>query len=101
MITLVVLFNLRDPAAASDYEAWAKSIDQPTVTRLPSIGGFELLRARGMLGGAVAPYQYLEIIRIRDEARFTQDIATARMQEVAAQFQAFAKDPMFIVTEPL
>jgi hypothetical protein len=99
--TLIVLFNLKNPAAVGDYERWAREVDLPTAGSLPSVERFEVLKANGLLGGGASPYQYVEIIRVRDMARFGVDAATAAMQKVAAQFQAFADNPLFLVTDPL
>jgi hypothetical protein len=99
--TLIVLFNLKNPAAAADYERWAREVDLPTAGSLPSVELFEVLKAKGLLGGGASPYQYVEIIQVRDMARFGVDAATAAMQKVAAQFQAFADNPLFLVTDPL
>jgi hypothetical protein len=99
--TLIVLFNLKNPAAVGDYERWAREVDLPTAGSLPSVERFEVLKANGLLGGGASPYQYVEIIRVKDMARFGVDAATAAMQKVAAQFQAFADNPLFLVTDPL
>lgn len=101
MTTLIVLFNLKNPAAAAEYERWAREVDLPTAGALPSVERFEILRAKELLGGGASPYQYVEILRIRDMDRFGGDVATAAMQKVAAEFQAFADHPRFLVTESL
>ena len=101
MTTLIVLFNLKDPAAAAEYERWAREVDLPTAGALPSVERFEVLKATGLFGGGVSPYQYFEILRIKDMERFGADVASATMQKVAAQFQAFADDPQFVLTDPL
>jgi len=100
-VTLIVLFNLKNPAAAADYERWAREVDLPTAGALPSVERFELLKAKGLLGGGASPYQYVEIIRVKDMARFGVDVASAAMQRVAAQFQEFADNPLFLLTDPL
>jgi hypothetical protein len=101
MTTLIVLFNLKNPAAVADYERWAREVDVPTASSLPSVERFEVLKAKGLLGGGVSPYQYVEIIRVKDMARLGVDLGTAAMQQVAAQFQAFADNPLFLLTDPL
>ena len=101
MTTLVVLFNLKDSAAVTQYEAWARAIDLPTAGSLKSVDKFEVLRAQGLLGGGPAPYQYVEILRVNDMRQFGSDIATPEMQKVASQFQAFASNPLFLLTESL
>ena len=102
MPRIVVLFNLQEGVDVSEYEEWAKSRDVPTVRSLPSVDGFTVHRATGLLGGdAPSPYRYVEIIDINDMARFGDDISTETMRSVAADFQGFAEAPVFIVTEDL
>lgn len=101
MTTLIVLFNLKNPQQREAYEQWAREVDLPTVGALPSIEKFEVLRAAGVLGGGESPYQYVEILRVRDMQQLGADIATPTMQQVSTRFQAFADAPLFIVTESL
>ena len=102
MTTLIVLFNLKQGVSAADYEAWARATDLPTAGALPSVEKFEVLKSQSVLGSeAAAPYQYIERIVVRDMQQLGADIATPAMQEVAAAFQAFADNPVFIVTEAL
>jgi hypothetical protein len=101
MTTLIVLFNLKHPAATTEYERWAREVDLPTAGSLPSVERFEVLKAQGVFGGGTSPYQYVEILRVKDMAQFGVDVVSAAMQKVAAQFQTFADMPIFIVTEPL
>lgn len=101
MMTLVVLFNLQDGAAAAEYERWAREVDAPAVGSLSSVERFEVLKAAGLLGGGTSPYQYVEIIRIRDPARFGSDVAVEAMQRIAQEFRGFADRPLFIVMNPL
>ena len=101
MTTLIVLFNLKHPAANTEYERWAREVDLPTAGSLPSVERFEVLKAQGVFGGGTSPYQYVEILRVKDMAQFGADVVSATMQKVAAQFQTFADMPIFMVTEPL
>jgi REDY-like protein HapK len=101
MPTLVVLFNLKDATRRADYERWAREVDLPTAGALPSISKFEVLKASGLLTGGPSPYEYVEILRVKDMAQLGQDIGTPTMQQVSAQFQAFADKPLFILTESL
>ena len=101
MKTLVVLFNLKSGCSREEYEHWASSVDIPTVERLESCSGFEVFRTAGTLDGGEAPYAYVEIIRINDFAAFEAAIAADEMQKVAAQFQAFADRPVFMLSESL
>lgn len=99
MTTLVVLFNLKDSASQAAYEAWAKETDLPTAGSLPSVDRFDLLKASGLLTGGPSPYQYVEILHINSMEQLGRDVAGEAMQKVAAQFQAFADNPLFLLTE--
>lgn len=101
MQQIIVLFNLRAGVTAVDYEAWAKRVDIPTVGGLKSIASFSVLKSTSRLGSAAPPpYQYIEIIAVRDMTAFGADIATEQMKQVAAQFGEFA-EAIFINTTPL
>lgn len=96
---IVALFNLKPGVSVADYEAWAKESDLPTVNGLKSIDKFEVFRSAALLGTeAPPPYQYIEIIDVADMDAFGADVASEKMQAIAAQFQALA-DTTFIVTE--
>ncbi len=101
MNTLIVLFNLKDASRRADYERWAREVDLPTASALSSVDRFEVLKASGLLTGGPAPYEYIEVLRINDMAQLGVDIGTPTMQSVSAQFQAFADQPLFILTEAL
>lgn len=101
MTTLIVLFNLKKGATVEKYEAWARSTDLPIVRALPSIGGFDSFRIAGLLSGDAAPYQYVEVIHVKDMGRFREDVSSATMQRVAAEFREFADDPKFMLAEAL
>ena len=63
MTTLVVLFNLKPEASASDYEHWAKTTDLPIVRELSSVDSFDAFKTQGVLGSDnPAPYEYVEVI---------------------------------------
>jgi len=99
---IVVLFNLKADASPQDYEAWAKSTDIPTVKALGSVAGFSVSRVAGLLGSNdPAPYDYVELIEVGDMDAFGVDVASETMQRVAAEFQAFADNPCFLMTEPI
>jgi hypothetical protein len=96
---IIVLFNLRPEVDPAAYESWAADRDIPTVRALPSIAGFEVSAATGLLGGeGTPPYQYVEVIDVADMGRFGTDVATEAMQKIAAEFQSFADAPVFITT---
>jgi len=101
MTTLIVLFNLKDATQRAAYEKWAREVDLPTAGALPSVDKFEVLKASGLLTGGPSPYEYVEILRINDMAQLGADVGTPAMQAVSAQFQAFADQPLFILTQAL
>jgi len=99
---IVVLFNLKPGVDRLDYENWAKHTDLPTVNGLSSVDGFSAHRAMALLGSDdPPPYQYVEILDVADMDAFGEDIAGDTMQKVAAEFQALADNPLFILTKPL
>ena len=98
---VIVLFNLKPGVNIADYENWAREVDLPTVNGLGSVAKFEVLRATGLLiGEGQPPYQYIETLDIADPEGFGADLATATMQQVAAQFGAMV-DATFITVESL
>ena len=100
MKTLIVLFRLKPGAEVSAYEAWARSTDLPVVRGLPSVEGFEVFRTDSLLGSeAQPPYDYVEIIGIRDTAQFGADVATETMRRVASEFRQFADSPVFMLSD--
>lgn len=100
MAALVVLFNLKDDDSKDTYEKWAQTTDVPTVKRLSSVDDFKVYRLNAMMGSeAPPPYQYCEVIDINDMDQLGKDISTETMQKVAAEFQAFADNPLFIISE--
>ena len=101
MTTIVVLFNLKAGVSAVEYEAWAQRTDLPNVNALPSVRSFRVLRAEGLLNGATAPYQYVELIEVDLLEAFRGDVKTEVMQSVAREFRAYADAPTFIVTRSI
>lgn len=100
MTMIVVLFNLKAGVNASDYEQWARTTDLPNVNRLPSVAQFSVLRTTGLLGAdAPAPFQYVELLEVKDMVQLGEDVAGETMQKVAAEFQQFADNPQFMLTE--
>lgn len=98
--TIIVLFNLQDNASQADYESWAKATDLVTVRGLGSIDKFDVFKSVGILGSdAVPPYQYVEVIEVNNMEDFGADVSTEKMEKIAAQFQSFADNPLFILTE--
>lgn len=101
MTPIIVLFNLKTGVRPETYEAWARSTDLPIVRGLKSIGGFDVYKAKGLLGGGEAPYQYVELILVKDMNAFGEDAASPTIQRVAGEFRNYADDPTFIVCETL
>jgi hypothetical protein len=101
MTPIIVLFNLKPGVSVAEYEAWARSTDLPIVRGLPSIGGFDVYKTKGLLGGGDAPYQYVELIQVADMGAFPQDVGSDTMKRVAGEFQALADNPIFILCETL
>jgi hypothetical protein len=101
MTTIVVLFNLKEGVSVAEYEAWAQGTDLPHVTALPSVQSFRVLRAAGLLNGAAAPYQYVELIELNSIEDFRGDVKSEAMQGVAREFRAYADAPIFIVTQSI
>lgn len=99
---IIVLFNLRPDADPAAYEHWARTTDIPGVRALGSVSDFRVYRMTGLLGGdAAPPFAYAEIIDVADMDRFGADVASPAVQKVAAEFQTFADQPLFITTEEL
>lgn len=97
---IIVLFNLKPGADPDAYEAWAKSTDIPGVRAMGSVRDFRVYRTAGLFGtGEAAPYAYAEIIDIEAMDPFLADVTTDAAQKVAGQFQEFADNPIFILTE--
>ncbi|WP_226702843.1 REDY-like protein HapK [Microbulbifer elongatus] len=98
--TIIVLFNLKPGVSPSDYEQWAKTTDLPTVRKLGSVNQFSVLRTSGLLGSeAPAPYQYVELLEVNDMETLGADVSSETMQRVAAEFQQFADNPQFMLTD--
>jgi hypothetical protein len=101
MTTIVVLFNLKPTVSVVEYEAWARRTDLPNVNALPSVRSFRVLRSAGLLNGAPAPYQYVELIELESLQNFRGDVKSDLMQGVAREFRAYADAPLFIQTESI
>jgi REDY-like protein HapK len=100
--TLIVLFNLRSDADPVAYEKWAKSTDLPVVTSLSAVSSFDVYRSAGLFGsGSPAPYRYVEVIDITDVQQFGRDLDSATMKRVASEFQSFADNPVFMLTDKI
>jgi hypothetical protein len=99
MSTLIVLFNLRSDADADAYENWAKTTDLPIVRGLSAVDSFEVYRNVSLFGSdEAAPYQYVEIIEINNLERFGEEVSADTMRKVAGEFQTFADNPTFMLS---
>ncbi len=102
MPTVLVLFNLKANASIIDYESWAKAKDIPTVKSLDSINDFRVLKLGMLLGtDKPSPYQYAELLEIKNMEAFFADLGNEDVQAGAKQFNEFADNPIFIVAESL
>jgi REDY-like protein HapK len=101
MKSLIVLFNLKTGISASDYEAFAKELDIPTVKNLKSVSDFQVFKSQGIFGSeAIPPYQYVEVIHFDSIENLVSDMSKEpKMAEIPAKFQEFAENPIFIVSE--
>jgi hypothetical protein len=99
---IIVLFNLKPGVDAAAYEAWARATDIPGVRGLKSVDDFQVYRATGLFGSdAPPPYAYFEMIDINGTDAFVADVTSDAVQKVAAEFQQFADNPLFVTTETL
>ncbi|WP_448582695.1 REDY-like protein HapK [Thermaurantiacus sp.] len=99
---ILVLFNLKPGVDPSAYETWARTTDVPGVRALGSVTDFRVHRVTGLLGSdAPSPYAYAETIDIAELDSFLADVGSESVQKMAAEFQAFADNPLFLLTEDL
>ncbi len=99
---ILVLFNLKPEADPGAYAEWARTTDIPGVRALGSVTDFRVYRVTGLLGSdAPAPFAYAEVIDVADMDGFLADVGSAAVQKMAAEFQAFADTPLFLMTEEL
>jgi hypothetical protein len=102
MTRIFVLFNLKVGTDKGIYENWARNSDAPSVNDLPSVNNFTVHRATGVLGSeAPSPFDYIEILDVSSMDGLFADISTDAMQAISSQFEEFADEPHFIVTEAL
>lgn len=100
MSMIVVLFNLKPGVSVEAYEDWARQNDIPTVNALASVRQFDVLRTTGLMGSdAAAPVQYVELLDVSSLEQLGEDAASETMQRIAAEFQEFADNPQFILTQ--
>ncbi len=102
MTSILVLFNLKADAVISDYENWAKAKDIPLIKSLESVNDFKVFKMENLLGSAnKSPYQYAEIIEVKNIDEFFADLGNEAVQAGAKQFNEFADNPLFIVANQL
>ena len=102
MTYLIVLFNLKTDASVEAYETWANTTDVPTVTALASVDSFQVFKNLSVMGSEEAPpYQYIEVIAVNDMNGLGTDIGSETMQRVAAEFGAFADNPVFMISNQI
>ncbi len=102
MSALIVLFNLKDASSKATYEEWAKTIDVPTASKMSCVDDFKVYRLSTVMGSdAPAPYQYCEVLQINDMSKLGEEAGSDAMKKVAAQFQTFADNPTFIISEQI
>lgn len=98
---IFAVFNLKAGVEPEAYENWAKTVDLPTVNKLPSIDSFRVFRSTGLFGSdASPPFGYIEVLEVNDMDAFLADIAQPAMGEVAAAFGGMV-EVQFILTEEL
>lgn len=96
---IFAVFSLKPGVSVEAYENWAKTVDLPTVNKLPSIDSFRVFRATGLFGSeASPPFGYVEVLEVNDMDSFLADIATPAMGEVAAAFGGMV-EVQFVLTE--
>ena len=103
MTTLIVLFNLKAGVSETDYEAFAKTLDIPTVTSLKSVSEFKVYKSLGLFGSdATPPYQYFEVIHFSSVDELVGDMGNEpKMAEIPAKFAEMADNPIFILTNEI
>ena len=100
MRTVLYLFELRPGTDHSEYEAWAASVDLPTLRSLPSVRSYRILRTRRSdTQAAVAAY--IEILDVTSADDFDRDMAAPALGEVAATFMRFASAPALLLGDEL
>lgn len=102
MSALIVLFNLKDNQARDAYEQWAKNTDVPTASSMTSVDSFKVFKMGNIMGTEeTSPYQYCEVLEINDMAKLGEEAGSETMKKVAAEFQSFADNPMFVISEQI
>ena len=99
---IVVLFNLKAGTDVAAYEDWVRTRDLPGVRSRVSVTDFQVYRATGLLGSDATPaYQYVGIIDVDSLEGFARDLTSEAARRIASEFEEFADEPQFILTEAL
>ena len=100
MAALIVLFNLRPGVTEADYEAFATTLDVPTVKGLKSVSDFRVFRVSGVMGtDDPAPFRYVEVIDFSSMDELGAEIGgSPAMAEITAKFGVLA-DAVFMLGE--
>ena len=100
MAALIVLFNLKPGVTEADYEAFATTLDVPTVKGLKSVADFRVFRMSGVMGTeGLAPYRYVEVIDFSSMDELGADIGgSPAMGEITTKFGELA-DAVFMLGE--
>lgn len=100
--TLLVLFNLKAGIREEDYEAFAQTVDAPTIKRLPSNRDFRILQGTNLFGTSEpAPFRYFEIMEVSSFDELATDLQREDVQQMLAQFMTFADNPQLIVSRQI
>ena len=99
---IIALFNLKEGARRSDYESWARGRDMPTVSGLPSVDKFQVLRTRNVLFSENKPqFDYIEILDVSSQSAFLKDCCGDAVAALTREMSAFTDGATFITTEEL
>ena len=103
MTTLIVLFNLKAGVSEADYEAFAKTLDIPTVSGLKSVSDFKVYKSYGIFGSDTTPlYRYFELINFSNVDELVGDMgAEPKMADIPTKFAEMADNPIFILTKQI
>lgn len=103
MSYLLLRYHLKDGVTPTQFEAWVKEVDQPTMRGLARVASFDTWRVTGLLMGEGTPQQsYFEIFEITDLAAFgSEDMAGEVVQGIMGAFMGYVENPEFSIAEKL
>lgn len=101
MGAIILKYRLKPGVTPADFEHWVRTVDQPAMRGLARVRAFDTYRVTGLLMGEGTPSaDYIEVFDISDVAGFTsEDLGSAAVQSVMAQFSGFADTPEFLLAE--